>query len=99
MAYFDSLTGLYNKDMTFPIDLLKIDMDFVRGITSPSKKERAIIKSIIQLAKNLTIEVLAEGVETIEQYTYLKDNGCNKIQGYYFYKPMPANEIENLLSN
>lgn len=89
----------FNRLKTFPIDLLKIDMDFVRGITSPSKKDRAIIKSIIQIAKNLNIEVLAEGVETEEQYTYLKDKGCDMIQGYYFYKPMPANEIENLLSN
>ncbi len=89
----------FNRLKTFPIDLLKIDMDFVRGITSPSKKDRAIIRSIIQIAKNLNIEVLAEGVETKEQYTYLKDNGCDMIQGYYFYKPMPANEIENLISN
>jgi diguanylate cyclase (GGDEF)-like protein len=87
----------FNRLMTFPIDLLKIDMEFVRGITSSSKKDKAIIKSIIQLAKNLNIAVLAEGVETKEQYIYLKDNGCDIIQGYYFYKPMPANEIENLL--
>jgi diguanylate cyclase (GGDEF)-like protein len=89
----------FNRLKTFPIDLLKIDMDFVRGITAPSKKDRAIIKSIIQIAKNLNIEVLAEGVETKEQYTYLKYNGCDMIQGYYFYKPMPANEIESLISN
>jgi EAL domain-containing protein (putative c-di-GMP-specific phosphodiesterase class I) len=89
----------FNRLKTFPIDILKIDMDFVRGITSPSKKDRAIIRSIIQIAKNLNIAVLAEGVETKEQYTYLKDNGCDMIQGYYFYKPMPANEIENLISN
>lgn len=80
----------FNRLMTFPIDLLKIDMDFVRGITSQSKKDKAIIKSIIQLAKNLNIAVLAEGVETLEQYTYLKDNGCDIVQGYYFYEPMPA---------
>jgi diguanylate cyclase (GGDEF)-like protein len=89
----------FNRLKTLPIDLLKIDMDFVRGITAPSKKDRAIIKSIIQIAKNLNIEVLAEGVETKEQYTYLKYNGCDMIQGYYFYKPMPANEIESLISN
>ncbi len=86
-----------NRLKTFPIDLLKIDMDFVRGITSESQKDRAIIKSIIQIAKNLRIEVLAEGVETKEQYAYLKDNGCDIIQGYYFYKPMPASEVEKLM--
>ncbi len=89
----------FNRLRTFPIDLLKIDIDFVRGITSPSKKDKAIIKSIIQIAKNLNIEVLAEGVETEEQFMYLKDNGCDMIQGYYFYKPMPANEIVSLISH
>lgn len=85
-----------NRLKTFPIDLLKIDMDFVHGITSQSQKDKAIIKSIIQIAKNLKIGVLAEGVETKEQFIYLKDNGCDIIQGYYFYKPMPAEEIEKL---
>lgn len=89
----------FNRLKTFPIDLLKIDIDFVRGITSPSEKDRAIIKSIIQIAKNLNIEVLAEGVETEEEYIYLRDNDCDMIQGYYFYKPMPANEIENLINS
>lgn len=87
----------FNRLRTFPIDLLKIDMDFVRGINSESQKDRAIIKSIIQIAKNLSIKVLAEGVETEEQYKYLKDNGCDIIQGYYFYKPMPAREIEKII--
>lgn len=82
---------------TFPIDLLKIDIDFVRGISSGSEKDMAIIKSIIQISDNLKIDVLAEGVETEEQYEFLKNNGCDIIQGYYFYKPMPANDIEKLL--
>lgn len=89
----------FSRLKNFPIDLLKIDIDFVRGITSPSIKDRAIIRSIIQIAKNLNIAVLAEGVETEVQYTYLKENGCDMIQGYYFYKPMPADEIEKLISN
>src|SRR5690554_2750559 len=82
---------------SFPIDLLKIDICFVRGISSGSKKDRSIIKSIIQITKNLGIEALTEGVETRDQFMYLKENGCNLIQGYYFYKPMPANEVESLL--
>jgi diguanylate cyclase (GGDEF)-like protein len=86
----------FNRLKTFNIDLIKIDMDFVHGIISRSQKDRAIIKSIIQIAKNLKIKVLAEGVETEEQFTYLRDNGCDIIQGYYFYKPMPASEIEKL---
>lgn len=83
----------------FPIDLLKIDMEFVHGISSESEKDKAIIKSIIQVAKNLGIEVLAEGVETEDQYMYLRKEECDIIQGYYFYKPMPANEIETLLNS
>jgi EAL domain-containing protein (putative c-di-GMP-specific phosphodiesterase class I) len=86
----------FSRLKTFPVDLLKIDMDFVRGINSESQKDKAIIKSIIQIAKNLRMKVLAEGVETEEQYTYLRANGCDIIQGYYFYKPMPASEIERI---
>lgn len=82
---------------TFPIDLIKIDIDFVRGISSGSEKDMAIIRSIIQIAKNLGIDVLAEGVESEEQFIYLRDNQCNIIQGYYFYKPMPVSEIESIL--
>lgn len=88
-----------NRLKTFPIDLLKIDMDFVHGITSKSQKDRAIIKSIIQIAKNLKIKVLAEGVETEEQVKYLRKHGCDMIQGYYFYKPMPASEVQKLICN
>jgi len=82
----------------FPIDLIKIDMEFVRGISSESKKDKAIIKSIIQIAKNLGIKVLAEGVETEEQFNYLKKKKCDEIQGYYFYKPMPLDEIKAIIA-
>jgi diguanylate cyclase (GGDEF)-like protein len=90
---FSSLTRL----KTFPIDLLKIDICFVQGISSGSEKDKSIIKSIIQIAENLGLETLAEGVETRDQFMHLKDEGCKLIQGYYFYKPMPAKEIESLL--
>lgn len=82
----------------FPIDLLKIDMEFVRGISSVSRKDKAIIKSIIQIAKNLGIKVLAEGVETEEQFEYLRKKKCDEIQGYYFFKPMPVDEIKDILA-
>ncbi|KNY29167.1 EAL domain-containing protein [Pseudobacteroides cellulosolvens] len=91
---FSSFTRL----KTFPIDLIKIDIDFVRGISSGSQKDMAIIRSIIQIAKNLGIDVLAEGVETEEQFKFLRDNQCDIIQGFYFYKPMPASEVESILS-
>ena len=92
---FSSFTRL----KTFPIDLLKIDIAFVRGISNGSLKDEAIIKSIIQIAKNLGIEVLAEGVETEKQYIYLREHGCDLIQGYYFHKPVSAEETIRLLKS
>ncbi len=82
----------------FPIDLIKIDMEFVRGISSDSAKDKAIIKSIIQIAKNLGIKVLAEGVETEEQFDYLRKRKCDEIQGFYFYKPMSVDEIKAIIA-
>ncbi|QNU68219.1 EAL domain-containing protein [Ruminiclostridium herbifermentans] len=81
---------------TLPIDQLKIDMQFVQNI-SESKKDEAIVKTIIQLAKNLELNVIAEGVEKEEQYEFLKREMCDEIQGYYFYKPMPVSELEKIL--
>lgn len=79
-----------------PISKLKIDMNFVRAINE-SEKSNSLVKSIIRLGKNLGLHVLAEGVETLDQYEYLRDNGCDEIQGYYFYKPMRKEEVERLL--
>ncbi len=81
---------------TLPIDQLKIDMQFVQNI-SESKKDEAIVKTIIQLAKNLELNVIAEGVEKEEQYEFLRKEMCDEIQGYYFYKPMPVSELETIL--
>jgi predicted signal transduction protein with EAL and GGDEF domain len=86
-----------NRIRSCPVDLLKIDMDFIRGLSYGSQKDRAIVKTIIQLAKNLGIKVLAEGVETEEQYEFLKQEKCDEIQGFYFYKGMPASEVKELL--
>lgn len=82
---------------SYPIDLIKIDMDFVQGISRDSGKDKAIIKSIIQMSENLGIEVLAEGVETEEQLSYLKSLECDEIQGFYFYKPMSYEDVTDLL--
>lgn len=82
---------------TFPIDLIKIDMEFVQGISTNSHKEKEIVKSIIQLSKNLGMKVLAEGVETEEQYQFLKNEMCDEIQGFYFYKPMMPDDIKKTM--
>ena len=79
-----------------PVDKIKIDMSFVRGINI-NHKDEAIIKVIIALAKNLGLKVIAEGVETKEQLDFLREQMCDEIQGYYYYKPMPANQIEELM--
>jgi diguanylate cyclase (GGDEF)-like protein/PAS domain S-box-containing protein len=73
----------------FPIDKLKIDQSFVRGIPA-DRKDMAIIRSIINLARFLELKVLAEGVETAEQSTFLKKSGCEQVQGFLFSRPLDA---------
>lgn len=78
---------------SFPIDVLKIDKMFVDDIVSDSDGA-AIVLSIISLAHNLKLRVIAEGVETREQFTFLQANGCDEIQGYLFCKPLNPDELE-----
>jgi len=80
----------------FPFDSVKIDQSFVRGIPE-SKDDEAIVEAIIAMAHSLHLKVVAEGVETKEQFDFLRTHGCDQIQGYYFSKPIPANEIVKLL--
>ena len=86
-----------NRLKDFPIDRLKIDMQFIRGLES-SEKNQAITMIIINLAKNLGLRVIAEGVETETQLQFLKAKDCDEVQGYYFYKPMPPEEIDCIIS-
>lgn len=79
-----------------PFDVLKIDMQFIRAMDK-NPKVKDIIKMIINLAKVMDAKVVAEGVEKEEQYRFLKDNGCDVIQGYYFSKPLPIKEFEELI--
>jgi len=80
----------------FPFDSVKIDQSFVRGIPQ-SKDDEAIVEAIIAMAHSLQLKVVAEGVETKEQFEFLRSLGCDQIQGYYFSKPIPASEIVMLL--
>ncbi|MFE8032024.1 putative bifunctional diguanylate cyclase/phosphodiesterase [Thiohalocapsa marina] len=80
----------------FPIDGLKIDQSFVRDLASDAN-DAAIVSAIIAMARTLQLEVVAEGVETAAQWDYLRRHGCQLAQGYYFSKPLPADELELLL--
>ncbi|MFQ5754077.1 MAG: putative bifunctional diguanylate cyclase/phosphodiesterase, partial [bacterium] len=80
----------------FPIDGLKIDRTFVKGIPD-DREDAAIITAIIALAHSLENKVIAEGVETKEQLLFLKSLECDEMQGFYFSRPLPAEEILELL--
>jgi diguanylate cyclase (GGDEF)-like protein/PAS domain S-box-containing protein len=80
----------------FPIDTLKIDRSFTTGIPSDAS-DCAIASTIISIAQQLNHKVIAEGVETVEQLAFLKDSGCDEVQGYLFSKPLPAAEFEKAL--
>jgi diguanylate cyclase (GGDEF)-like protein len=79
----------------FPLDALKIDKVFVDGI-SKSQQDTAVVQLVIDLAHAVGIQVIAEGVETVEQLTRLRDMGCDQAQGYYFWKPLMGEEAAAL---
>lgn len=80
----------------FPVDALKIDKSFVRDIALDSDSA-AIVKAVISLGHILNLRVVAEGVEDEEQYRFLLKNGCDEVQGYYFGKPVPAEDFTRRL--
>jgi len=80
----------------FPISKLKIDKSFVNDLRS-SKDVGVIVTSIITLAHNLSMTVVAEGVELLDQLVYLKTAGCDEVQGYYLSRPLPASGAARLL--
>ncbi|MCK9607912.1 MAG: EAL domain-containing protein [Methylomonas sp.] len=80
----------------FPIDKLKIDQSFVRGLFE-DLNDREITATIIAMSRVLKLAVLAEGVETEQQLAFLRENGCDYYQGYWFHKPEPAADVEKRL--
>jgi len=76
----------------FPIDVLKVDRSFIRDITTDAS-DAQIVETIILMARNLGIGVVAEGVETKEQIEMLREFGCELIQGFYYSKPLPLEEV------
>ncbi|WP_437349466.1 EAL domain-containing protein [Paenibacillus humicus] len=81
----------------FPIDSLKIDRSFTRNLLQDAKDE-ALVHTIINMAHNLGLKVIAEGVETDEQLQYLLQRQCHEAQGYFFSQPIPAEELTGLLN-
>ncbi|MGN1023624.1 MAG: EAL domain-containing protein, partial [Lachnospiraceae bacterium] len=80
----------------YSFDELKLDMTFLQNF---DKKSRQVITAIVRMAKKLNISTLAEGVETKEQFLFLREIGCEKIQGYYFARPMPIEEMRPYFKN
>jgi diguanylate cyclase (GGDEF)-like protein len=80
----------------FPVDLLKIDRSFITDVIE-RHDDAVITRAVINLAHNLGIEVVAEGVETAEQLRFLKNHRCDLIQGYFISRPVPAAELEKAL--
>lgn len=94
---FGSGYSSLNLITQLPFDTLKIDGGFFlkNDLTEKNKK---VISSVVTLAKSLNLETVSEGVETQTQVDFLRDLGCNMIQGYFYYKPMPTGDFENLIA-
>ncbi len=93
---FGSGYSSLNLITLLPFDTLKIDGGFFLR-NKLTEKNRAVITSVMEMAKNLNLYTVSEGVETPEQVDFLKEIGCDTIQGYYYYKPMPTPDFENLM--
>ena len=97
MDDFGSGYSSLNMLTSMPIDILKLDMGFVRKMCS-SETDRQMVGIILKIAKFLYVPVIAEGVEDEQQYRTLKNMGCDLIQGFYFSKPLPPEDFENVIS-
>jgi EAL domain-containing protein (putative c-di-GMP-specific phosphodiesterase class I) len=78
---------------SFPIDSVKIDQEFVQEIEG-SAPDRAIVSAVIGMARGLRLRVTAEGVETAEQLEFLREQGCEEVQGFLFGEPVPATAFQ-----
>ncbi len=96
MDDFGSGYSSLNMISSMPIDVLKMDMKFVRNIEHNAKDFR-LVELVVDIAKYLNVPVVAEGVETETQLQLLKNADCDLVQGYYFSRPLPAEEFEKLI--
>ncbi len=96
MDDFGSGYSSLNMLKNVPVDVLKVDMEFLRGEDNAGKG-RKILKSIVNMSKDVDLPTIIEGVETEEQVEFLKDIGCTQVQGYFYARPMPLSEYRKLL--
>ena len=96
MDDFGSGYSSLNMLSAMPIDVLKVDRQFINNIES-NETDRLLVKLILDIADQLKVNVIAEGVETEEQLSFLKEAGCDIVQGYYFSRPLPPEEFEELI--
>ena len=98
LAIDDFGTGYSSMSLMkqFPIDTIKIDRSFIRDLPIDSE-DQAIAQAIISMGKALGMTVIAEGVETVEQETFLRNHACDEMQGFLFSKPLPAKQMADLL--
>jgi EAL domain-containing protein (putative c-di-GMP-specific phosphodiesterase class I) len=82
----------------FPVDVIKIDRSFVSELEEDAG-DAAIVKAVLSLGQSLDIRVVAEGVETAEQASFLREHGCDLGQGYYFGRPMPARRAREFMTS
>jgi EAL domain-containing protein (putative c-di-GMP-specific phosphodiesterase class I) len=89
---YSSLSAL----KSFPISSLKIDKSFVRELAD-NQDDQAIALAVISLGHKLNLRVIAEGVETEQQCSFLRENDCDEMQGYLFSRPLPPDEVAAML--
>ncbi|MDH5680673.1 MAG: EAL domain-containing protein, partial [Spirochaetota bacterium] len=82
----------------FPLDALKVDQSFIRGMEE-DEDSKAIVKAIISMSQSLNLKIVAEGVENLDQLSYLHDEQCDEAQGYYFSPPVPASEFIGFIND
>jgi len=81
----------------FDIDYIKIDRSFVAGI-GMERSDETIVKAIIAMGHSLGLSIVAEGVETRRQFDFLKAHGCDRVQGFFFSRPLEAAALEHLMN-